>query len=148
MQISTLQGQLDEAKAHAAQLKANNKTVRDELRKVQSSVQLLERQRNPGVGYWSAAGSAGPSRSGLASPESIATPSKELRRSLEHVAETQSTRTSSPAPSERGKEEEEVNLEVGFHSGDSHPTVSSQCHPSVPGEQGDARKSDPLWPYR
>lgn len=29
-------------------------TLRDELRKVQSSAALLERQRNPGVGYWTA----------------------------------------------------------------------------------------------
>lgn len=28
------------------------KTLREELRKVQSSAALLERQRNPGVGYW------------------------------------------------------------------------------------------------
>ena len=28
-------------------------TLREELRKVQSSAALLERQRNPGVGYWS-----------------------------------------------------------------------------------------------
>jgi hypothetical protein len=28
-------------------------TIREELRKVQSSAALLERQRNPGVGYWS-----------------------------------------------------------------------------------------------
>ena len=27
-------------------------TLREELRKVQSSAALLERQRNPGVGYW------------------------------------------------------------------------------------------------
>jgi hypothetical protein len=26
--------------------------MRDELRKIQSSAALLERQRNPGVGYW------------------------------------------------------------------------------------------------
>lgn len=30
-------------------------TLKDELRKVQSSAFLLEKQRNPGVGYWSAA---------------------------------------------------------------------------------------------
>jgi hypothetical protein len=31
-------------------------TLREELRKVQSSAALLERQRNPGVGYWGASG--------------------------------------------------------------------------------------------
>ena len=30
-------------------------TLREELRKVQSSVALLDRQRVPGVGYWSSA---------------------------------------------------------------------------------------------
>lgn len=30
--------------------------LREELRKVQSSAALLERQRNPGVGYWSSIG--------------------------------------------------------------------------------------------
>jgi GRIP domain len=30
-------------------------TLREELRKVQSSAALLERQRGPGVGYWSSA---------------------------------------------------------------------------------------------
>jgi hypothetical protein len=33
-------------------------TLREELRKVQSSVALFERQRAPGVGYWSASRSS------------------------------------------------------------------------------------------
>ncbi len=61
---------MEDFKAKEAQLKANNKVcpssvvpqrryscpiqaLREELRKVQSSAALLERQRNPGVGYWS-----------------------------------------------------------------------------------------------
>lgn len=44
---------LEEAKTTVAQLRSANKTLREEMRKVQSSVQLLEKQRNPGVGYWS-----------------------------------------------------------------------------------------------
>lgn len=54
-QISALQSQLDDAKNLSTQLRTSNKTLRDELRKVQSSVQLMERSRNPGVGYWSSA---------------------------------------------------------------------------------------------
>ncbi|PVF93414.1 hypothetical protein CPB86DRAFT_777109 [Serendipita vermifera] len=52
--IDSVNAALDEVKAKESQLKASNKTLREELRKVQSSAALLERQRNPGVGYWSA----------------------------------------------------------------------------------------------
>ena len=101
-----VQKQLDEAKALHAQLRQNNKTLRDELRKVQSSAQLLERQRNPGVGYWAAGQGAAPgaphSRSGSVSA-AVATPTPP------------STSTSPPprtgsAVSDKN-EEEEVNLE-------------------------------------
>jgi hypothetical protein len=65
--IVALERLLDDAKGREAQSRANNKvhiihmyschltpfqTLREELRKVQSSAALLERQRNPGVGYW------------------------------------------------------------------------------------------------
>lgn len=70
--IEGLMGNLEELRGKEAQLKLGNKvclilfklaqfdiwllqTLREELRKVQSSAALLERQRNPGVGYWSAA---------------------------------------------------------------------------------------------
>lgn len=52
--LASLQQQLEESKAREAQLRAHNKTLREELRKVQSSAALLEKQRNPGVGYWAA----------------------------------------------------------------------------------------------
>jgi chromosome segregation ATPase len=70
--ITALEEQLEEIRSHEAQLKTSNKvwiihasvgpdfltlpsqTLRDELRKVQSSVARFERQRAPGVGYWSA----------------------------------------------------------------------------------------------
>jgi chromosome segregation ATPase len=80
-----VQAQLDEARAAADRMKAANRTLRDELRKVQSSAQLLERQRGPGVGYWA-------QNQGAQQPQSPATASP-----------PQST---SPKP-----EEEEVNLE-------------------------------------
>ncbi|CCM05148.1 uncharacterized protein FIBRA_07357 [Fibroporia radiculosa] len=47
-----LQQTIEESKNREAQVRAHNKTLREELRKVQSSAALLERQRNPGVGYW------------------------------------------------------------------------------------------------
>lgn len=124
VQISTLQSQLEDAKSLSSHLRSGNKTLRDELRKVQSSVQLMERQRNPGVGYWSTQNpGTGPARSGGSTPMNLtqpATPTREIRRSLESATESLSVRTgtgqSSPAASEiavaKDKEEEEVNLEV------------------------------------
>lgn len=51
--ISTLDHQLEEVTTKEVQARTHNKTLREELRKVQSSAALLERQRGPGVGYWS-----------------------------------------------------------------------------------------------
>ena len=118
VQISTLQRQVNDAKSQANQLRSNNKTLREELRKVQSSVQLMERQRNPGVGYWSTPNpGSGPSRPSVISPELPTTPRRDSRLSLDSAAESVSIRNgtgrSSPALSEvKDKEEEEVNLEV------------------------------------
>jgi hypothetical protein len=96
------------------------------MRKVQSSVQLMERSRNPGVGYWSSISNAGPStmavptpRSGVTSPGAesmMGTPTKESRRSMESL-DTRASPSPSTAPSEASKpkpsaDEEEVNLEV------------------------------------
>ncbi|WVR06450.1 hypothetical protein IAU60_003481 [Kwoniella sp. DSM 27419] len=132
VQINTLQAQLDESKAHVTNLKTNNKTLRDELRKVQSSVQLMERQRNPGVGYWSSSNpGAGVNRSSVSSPIPLPTPSvsgtespnmeSASRKSLDSVAtsarggaQTPSTPQAvagSPATPVAGQDEEEVNLE-------------------------------------
>ncbi|RXK37709.1 hypothetical protein M231_05042 [Tremella mesenterica] len=110
IQITTLNTQLEDSKNLSNQLRQTNKTLRDELRKVQSSVQLMERQRNPGVGYWGAnpsntmvaSGSRSGSGSGMMSPNSEILREGELRRSLESVVTSQ--------PGERN-EEEEVNLE-------------------------------------
>jgi hypothetical protein len=141
-QISALQSQLDDAKTLSTQLRTSNKTLREELRKVQSSVQLMERTRNPGVGYWSSNATAGASgtggsggppnskssiRSGITSPTSesvsaMATPTKEkdLGKSLENLDRGKPVApsgTSSPAPSDVNKDEEEVNLEVSLKLG-------------------------------
>lgn len=79
--------QLETLKAHEVQLRGHVKTLREELRKVQNSAALLERQRNPGVGYWTSrtentdsrasisSGSDLPSRAGSPGPTSP-TPSK------------------------------------------------------------------------
>jgi len=92
-----------------AQLKQGNKTLRDELRKVQSSAALLERQRNPGVGYWGTRGITGGSGDATGNG-SINEPRVSI--SSPSPADVPS-RASSPAPSTAAstKEEEEVNLE-------------------------------------
>ena len=73
------------------------KTLREELRKVQSSAALLERQRNPGVGYWTTRKSeSSESHTSISTP----TPDTPLRES----SPTPSTATSN-------QNEEEINLE-------------------------------------
>ncbi|TFK57208.1 hypothetical protein OE88DRAFT_1650841 [Heliocybe sulcata] len=90
-QISILQKQVEEFKGREAQLRAGNKTLREELRKVQSSAALLEKQRNPGVGYWGARPEDG-------------------RRSTTALSETNGSRPSSPSAS-AATDDEEVNIE-------------------------------------
>jgi len=93
--IQLLEQMVEEVKSREAQLRASNKTLREELRKVQSSAALLERQRNPGVGYWT-------SRSESAAPD--------VRTSLSSTSSD--SRVASPAPlPTSSKNEEEVNLE-------------------------------------
>ncbi|KAI0721269.1 hypothetical protein C8T65DRAFT_825844 [Cerioporus squamosus] len=91
-----LQQFADESKGREAQLRAQNKTLREELRKVQSSVALLEKQRGPGVGYWA-------SRNENTS---------EIRSPVSSVSDLTSRETSSRRSSpSTGKSEEEVNFE-------------------------------------
>ncbi|KAH9944075.1 peroxisomal membrane anchor protein conserved region-domain-containing protein [Epithele typhae] len=91
-----LQTLVEESKGREAQLKAQNKTLREELRKVQSSVTLLEKQRGPGVGYWA---SRNDSTSDVRSPTSS-------------VSELPQRETSSrPTSPSMVKSEEEVNFE-------------------------------------
>lgn len=103
--------QLEDMKAHEAQLRGHIKvitvqvlrslshsrsqTLREELRKVQSSAALLERQRNPGVGYWTSRSENTDSRASISSTSDL--PSR-----------TASPGPASPAPS---KGDEEINLE-------------------------------------
>ncbi|KAI5123779.1 hypothetical protein M0805_000368 [Coniferiporia weirii] len=88
--------ELAEAREREAQTRASNKTLREELRKVQSSAALLEKQRNPGVGYW------GTPRHDNASEARISSPPP----STSDLAS--SSRTGSPMPA---NSDEEVNLE-------------------------------------
>ncbi|TCD61756.1 mediator complex subunit [Steccherinum ochraceum] len=94
---SALQQQLEEAKNRETQLRTNNKTLRDELRKVQSSAALLERQRNPGVGYWAAKNENG---------ADARSPRSSVSDLPSHNG--QSSRPGSPVPS---TSDEEVNFE-------------------------------------
>jgi len=88
----TLEAQIQESKSRESQLRSSNKTLREELRKVQSSAALLEKQRNPGVGYW-----ASKDANGTDSRTSISSNSD------------RPTRVTSPTDESRA--EEEVNLE-------------------------------------
>jgi len=67
-------------------------TLREELRKVQSSAALLEKQRNPGAGYW-----ASKDANGMESRTSISSNSDRPSGSV--------------SPTNESKAEEEVNLE-------------------------------------
>ncbi|KAG8989260.1 hypothetical protein FRB93_003700 [Tulasnella sp. JGI-2019a] len=94
VRVAALERLVEEFKSRDTQLRSNNKTLREELRKVQNSAALLERQRNPGVGYWSSA---------LPSPR-MSSPSEPPRSNVTtngHGALTPN-RVSSPAPSESG----------------------------------------------
>ncbi|EKM61178.1 uncharacterized protein PHACADRAFT_134491 [Phanerochaete carnosa HHB-10118-sp] len=93
--LTVLEQQLEESKAREAQMRAHNKTLREELRKVQSSAALLERQRNPGVGYWATRSDG----------------SSETRSPTSSVSDL--PRDSPPRPSSpsTGKSDEEVNYE-------------------------------------
>ncbi|KAG8681335.1 hypothetical protein FRC08_015705, partial [Ceratobasidium sp. 394] len=70
--VNSFETQLEESKNREVYLKTSNKTLRDELRKVQSSAALLERQRPGGVGFWSGANpssaSASKNGNGVTSP--------------------------------------------------------------------------------
>ncbi|KAI0639767.1 hypothetical protein C8Q77DRAFT_1045716 [Trametes polyzona] len=91
-----LQQHVDESKNREAQLRTQNKTLREELRKVQSSVALLEKQRNPGVGYWAARNE---STSEIRSP----------RSSVSDLARETPSRPSTPSTVKSS--DEEVNFE-------------------------------------
>ncbi|EJD55611.1 hypothetical protein AURDEDRAFT_109873 [Auricularia subglabra TFB-10046 SS5] len=103
--IDSMSEQADDLRSKESQLRATNKTLREELRKVQQSAALLERQRNPGVGYWSGKGQPnGSPGNGAESPIK-----HRASESSEVLSRPGSPRPSSPAVSQRS--EEDVNLE-------------------------------------
>ncbi|KAL7341974.1 hypothetical protein BJY59DRAFT_31307 [Rhodotorula toruloides] len=51
--MSELEARLEEVQTRESNLRSTNKTLREELRKLQSGVLLSEKQRHPGVGYFS-----------------------------------------------------------------------------------------------
>ncbi|KAG6842595.1 hypothetical protein C0991_000121 [Blastosporella zonata] len=96
---TALEQLVEESKQRESQLRVGNKTLREELRKVQSSAALLERQRNPGVGYWT---SRSTESNPTASQVSVNSPSSGTASPV-----------ASPEPSSGQKtgNDEEVNLE-------------------------------------
>jgi hypothetical protein len=106
------------------------------MRKVQSSVQLLEKQRNPGVGYWSGGNKPAVDAAVAAKPANGTDSGK-------------TSGTQSPVSGEKG-DEEEVNLEVRSAwpviryktTADLYTlrAVPPQCNPAIFGEGGDEGK--------
>ncbi|KAF8609446.1 GRIP-domain-containing protein [Ceratobasidium sp. AG-I] len=97
--VGVFETQLEESKSREVYLRTSNKTLRDELRKVQSSAALLEKQRPGGVGgFWSGNNPSNASKSGNGVTSPLHSP-----------------RPSSPSMSDVGsasaKQEEEVNIE-------------------------------------
>ncbi|EJD03875.1 uncharacterized protein FOMMEDRAFT_121185 [Fomitiporia mediterranea MF3/22] len=86
-----------EAKERERQVRASNKTLREELRKVQTSAAFLERQRNPGIGYWGNVARHENSSEAILSSPTPSTP---------ELASTSRVGSPSPATSDQ-----EVNLE-------------------------------------
>ncbi|EIN13811.1 hypothetical protein PUNSTDRAFT_79643 [Punctularia strigosozonata HHB-11173 SS5] len=99
--LAALEKLIEEVKLRETQLKAANKALRGELHKVQTSAALLERQRNPGVGYWSA------SRQDL--PDNVEMDSRISVSSTSDVSRNSTPRIGSPTPTSGS--EEEINLE-------------------------------------
>jgi hypothetical protein len=120
LQLQSSISHLEEQKHLVQTLRAANKTIREEMRKVQSSAQLMEKSRNPGVGYWSATanGTVGPSGSstpadGVRSGD--VTPSSAKGKESIDGESASAVSTGGPPSSNgvsKGNEEEEVNLEV------------------------------------
>ena len=73
--------------------------IREELRKVQSSAALLEKQRGPGVGYWMARSDTGSAHN--------------TRTSISSLSSDPPSRAGSPTPdtSEVSQADEDINLE-------------------------------------
>lgn len=157
LQLQSAISQLEEQKHLVQNLRGANKTIREEMRKVQSSAQLMEKSRNPGVGYWSATtnGTAGPSgsstpmtgvRSGDVTP--ISGKSTESVDGGSTSAALTGVIPSSSNGAPKGNDEEEVNLEVSPIVIDIGAftltfTVSPECHTSIPRKSSYAETTRP-----
>ncbi|KAG6812477.1 hypothetical protein H0H92_002584 [Tricholoma furcatifolium] len=97
VRLATLENLIEEGKQRESQLRAGNKTLREELRKVQSSAALLERQRNPGVGYWTSR------------PTENNSTGSQL--SVDSTSSTSRTNTPDQTSTNKKESDEEVNLE-------------------------------------
>jgi hypothetical protein len=100
-------------------MKLLSQTLREEMRRIQSSAQLLERQRNPGVGYWSSSNTGSTPFGGtpgrVTSPGGASSPTASIRGSVDANRSEASTpvgKTNAPAAAANVQDEEEVNLEV------------------------------------
>jgi hypothetical protein len=82
-------------------------TLRDELKKVQNSAALLERQRNPGVGYWA---QANKSRSNVSHVDSPIAENGQANGSPRPSSPAQSVFSENGTNDSRNRDEE-VNLE-------------------------------------
>ncbi|KAF8314976.1 hypothetical protein DL93DRAFT_2057737, partial [Clavulina sp. PMI_390] len=102
--FAALEAQIVELQSREGQLRTSNKTLRDELKKVQNSAALLERQRNPGVGFWA---------QNQSRPNVADSPTSENSRSPSRPASpAQSVTSDRAATSSRNTASaEEVNLE-------------------------------------
>ncbi|KAG6850491.1 hypothetical protein H0H93_012492 [Arthromyces matolae] len=96
--ITNLESLIEESQQRESQMRTANKAVREELRKVQVSAALLERQRNPGVGYWASR-----------SAENGSNSSQHALSPLPSETPSPASALGSSSPKTEG--EEEVNLE-------------------------------------
>ncbi|GAA98225.1 uncharacterized protein L969DRAFT_93167 [Mixia osmundae IAM 14324] len=92
--ISDLDVRLEDAQQRECTLKQQNKSLRDELRKVQSGIMLAEKQRNPGVGYFT-----------------TFSQSQSARDPADSVSGSQASVAGSPGPRSPNKAEEALNFE-------------------------------------
>lgn len=128
------------------------------MRRIQSSAQLLERQRNPGVGYWSSSNAASTPFGGtpgrVTSPGGASSPTASIRGSVDaqrSEATTPVGKTNTAGGTPNAQDEEEVNLEVGLFSLDTlcknadawwfPRAVPQECYFAVFGAQGNEGKS-------
>ncbi|GAA6013165.1 hypothetical protein JCM11491_005202 [Sporobolomyces phaffii] len=111
-----LEARLEEVQTKESALRSNNKTLREELRKLQSGVLLSEKQRHPGVGYFSSFNSASSAtlNGNSGSPEAVPANSRQVISPSGSVSSLASTATGgglSGAARANGSADEALNFE-------------------------------------